>query len=149
MGQPVLAAFLLLEQLLAQPLGESLTAPGAAPVLSVIGHSVAVLLLLEQLLAQPLGESLTAPGAAPVLSVIGHWAAALLLLEQLEAQPEASPTAPGDADLQQESPVEQQELEVETAPRAALSSFFLLWSQAARTLRRAAAARVVRVRVMT
>ena len=71
------------------------------------------------------------------------------LLEQLEAQPEASPTAPGDAHLQQESPVEQQELEVETAPRAALSSFFLLWSQAARTLRRAAAARVVRVRVMT
>ena len=44
--------------------------------------------------------------------------------------------------------MEQQELEVETAPRAALSSVCLLLSQAARTLKRAAAAKVVRVRVI-
>ena len=84
--------------------------------------------------------------------LIGHWAA---LLEQLEAQSLDSLTAPGEAISlqllsveQQEVSVEQQESEVETAPRAALSSVCLLLSQAARTLRSAAAARVVRVRVM-
>ena len=108
---------------------DSLTAPGAVLEAGII---------LSQLEAQSL-DSLTAPGEA----LIGHWASAAL--EQLEAQSLDSLTAPGDAVslLQQVSVVEQHELEVETAPRAAWSSVCLLLSQAVRRLRRAAAARVV------
>ena len=137
-----------LDFLLEQP--DSLTAPGAA-VLELGIMSPQLDFELEQLEAQSL-DSLTAPGAAVLDELIGHWAA---LLEQLEAQSLDSLTAPGEAISlqllsveQQEVSVEQQESEVETAPRAALSSVCLLLSQAARTLRSAAAARVVRVRVM-
>ena len=146
-GQPLELA-LLLEQLEAHPL-VSLTAPGAAVFEPLIGMSQPELaLLLEQLEAHPL-VSLTAPGAAVLEPLIGHWGA-LSTLEQLEAQSLDSLTAPGEAVslLQQVSVVEQQLLEVDTAPRAALSSVCLLLSQAARTLRSAAAAKVVRVRVM-
>ena len=112
----------------------------------LIGHCEA--LLLEQLEAQSL-DSLTAPGEVLLMGIslellIGHWAA-LLVVEQLDAQSLDSLTAPGAASLLQ---LLEQELELETAPRAAVSSVCLLLSQAARTLSRAAAARVVRVRVM-
>ena len=143
-GQPDLLLELL-EQLEAQLL-DSLTAPGEAVFELVIGQAGA-LAELEQLEAQSL-DSLTAPGAAVFepLIVIGQ-AGSLAELEQLEAQSLDSLTAPGDAASLQQPSVEQQESEVDTAPRAALSSVLLLL-QAARTLRRATAAKVVRVRVM-
>jgi hypothetical protein len=123
------------------PLLDSRTAPGAAELV-VMGHWAAA---EEQLLAQSL--SLTAPGAVVVV-LMGHSAAAE---EQLLAQ-SLSPTAPGAASLllQQSPEVLQHEAaeSLETAPRAAESSVVLLLSQAASRLRRAAAARVVRVRVM-
>jgi hypothetical protein len=130
---------------------DSRTAPGAAELVVLIFMSRWAA-EEEQLLAQSL--SLTAPGAVMgaaelvVLMVMGHWAAEE---EQLLAQ-SLPPTAPGAASLllQHSSEVLQQEAaeSFETAPRAAESSVVLLLSQAASKLRRAAAARVVRVRVM-
>ena len=139
---------------------DSRTAPGEAELV-VMGHWAAE---LEQLLAQSL--SLTAPGAVvgSVLMVMGHWAAELeqllaqslsltapglaVLMEQLLAQP-LSLTAPGAASLVlQQVPVVLQQESLETAPMVAESSCAWLLLQPASKLIRAAAARVVRVRVM-
>lgn len=111
------------------PLLDSRTAPGEAELV-VMGHWAAE---LEQLLAQSL--SLTAPGLA-------------VLMEQLLAQP-LSLTAPGAASLVlQQVPVVLQQESLETAPMVAESSCAWLLLQPASKLIRAAAARVVRVRVM-
>jgi hypothetical protein len=111
----------------------SRTAPGAGETSVDIGHWAA---LLEQLLAQS-ELSLTAPGAAEVLEQ---------LVAQLLAHPEVSLTAPGEAVLQQPS-VPQQE-SPETPPMTAPSEVWLWPLQPAKRLSSAAAARVVRVRVI-
>jgi hypothetical protein len=120
------------------PLLDSRTAPGAAELV-VMGHWAAA---EEQLLAQSL--SLTAPGAVVVV-LMGHSAAAE---EQLLAQ-SLSLTAPGAASLVlQQVPVVLQQESLETAPMVAESSFAWWLLQPASKLSRAAAARVVSVRVI-